>query len=150
MELTISAYREKVVKRLEIAQAEVFKMQEQLQLLDSIVQEEAGGESAPSLPIATSVIRRPIRTHTRNQNKDKDKDNEIAKSIRKVFSDTAVGDLIDVTTVVSAVQPKFPNISKDDLGRRASNMARRLAKKGTIKIEKEGSGRTPHTYKRVS
>lgn len=148
MKLTITAYREKIVQLIEVAKAEVCKLEEQLQLFDKIVKMKDGGKPEvidTAVKVASHTETKPI-TNSRH----KGRDTSAGKLMRQCFLEVELDKTIDVPTVVKAAQQKFPNMSYESLSKRASSIARRLAKSGKIKIEVEGSGRTPHTYKRVS
>jgi len=143
MELTIPAYREKIVSLLELAELEVRKLRDQLSLLDTIVQGEMEKHSASNCSSSSTVCSDKRITPPPD-------DANIGKVIRNAFLEKSPVDTFTVTSIVALVHPCFQNLDSDNLSKRVSGIARRLEKSGKIKIIEKGSGRKPHTYQLVS
>ena len=130
--------REKIVAKLEAAEAEVGKLRDLLQLYDLIAQEEVGCKTD-----------KEPKTQHKNDGQKKPRDMELGRMVRKTFLDVGVNDLIDTPKVIKIVQSECPNRSYDVLGRLVGGIARKLVNRGELQIEIKGSGRTPNTYKRI-
>ncbi len=139
--------REKIVARLDAAEAETRRLRDLLQLYDSIEAEEGKGKTPALSTVDTAPVAKPRRNSVPQ---GRARSLELGKIVRKTFLGLTPEETTDVPTVVKMLEPKYPEIGYDDLSKLVNGIARRLRKDGKLKIEKEGTGRTPNTYKIVS
>jgi hypothetical protein len=141
--------REKIVARIDTAEAEVRKLRDLLQLFDSIAQEEVD-QNKPTV-LTVSKINRRVRTPVKAESQKKTRNMELARSIQNTFFETGKEEFTDVPKVVKIVEVKYPKIGRIELTKLVGDIARRLTKKGKLKLEVETAGRgVPKKYKSVS
>lgn len=139
-ELTVRELRKVIEGKIADARDQVKKWQEYLSLLDNL-EGESGGSALPSRAVQSSGSQSPP---ARPRSGEKDTGGRATRELL-LRSDGE----FTVPEIVKQIQPQYPLLSNELLNRRGSAIAYRLLKAKKIEIVKRGSGRAPHTYRRV-
>jgi hypothetical protein len=150
VEMTVSQLRGKINDKLNSARLQVQKLEEQLKLIDSFIQEEEK-EIEKKKEISTEqnestrkLIIKPFFQADELTKKDSI-GGVITKTIRNIDKEIS----FSVQTIVKMIKDKFPDISYTELSKKASTKTYRLEKRGEIELVKRGHGRDPHIYRRI-
>jgi len=143
IDVTVSELRGRIVSRLESAKLRVRKLEDQLQLIDSLLSEEEDTVKAPSEKIIASP-EPGISSGGQLKNEE-----SIGRAITDAMRNIHKDDIFDVPTIAQIVMAKFPGVSYTDISKKASAKAYRLEHRKEIEIIEKGHGRTPHKYKRL-
>ncbi len=140
-ELTVSQLRERINNKLNAARLQVSKLEEQLRLFDSLIQE---GEDESLTADNTIISPEPKILEKKAFDDEESVGKAITETIRKAEGE------FNAHSITKIIKIKFPEVSYGEITKKFAAKAYRLQKRGEIKCVKKGYGRTPHMYKRVT
>lgn len=141
-ELTVRELRKVLEGKIAGAREQVKKWQEYLSLLDDM-ERESGGDAVVTKVVGATADRSPLVV-PKGGVSGKDTGGRMTRQLML----RAEGEFT-VPEIVKQIHPQYPSLPHELLTRRGSAIAYRLLKAKKIEVVKSGSGRVPHTYRRV-